>query len=240
MIDPESFDVLTFDCYGTLIDWETGIFEALRPVLRAHGKTISDAHLLELYGEFEAEAETGPYRSYREVLASVVLSLGQRLGFRAKTEEANALAKSLPRWQPWPDTVAALSRLGSRYGLAIISNIDDDLFATTRPKLGANLTHVITAQQSGCYKPDPKIFQRALAQIAVPAGRVLHVGQSIYHDVRPAQSLGMAAVWVNRPSARANVGAVRQIEGIPDLEVRDMKSLAEILLSKDRDESHAE
>jgi 2-haloacid dehalogenase len=231
MIDPSSFQILTFDCYGTLIDWETGIFGALRSILKAHGKSVTDSDLLAFYGEFEAEAESGPYQSYREVLASVVRKLGDHLGFVPSSQETGALASSLPNWQPWSDTVASLRRLRERYRLAIISNIDDDLFAQTRKLLGVDFAHVITAQKAACYKPGPAIFERALAEIAIPREEILHVGQSIYHDVCPAQALGLSAVWVNRPSPRKDVGAVRRAEGAPDLEVGDMKGLADILLA---------
>jgi 2-haloacid dehalogenase len=232
MIDPARFKVLTFDCYGTLIDWETGIFNALRPILRAHGQSITDAKLLELYGDLEAEAEVPPYRSYREVLASVVEGFGRRLSFAPTTQERHALADSLPNWQPWADTVAALKRLAGRYRLAIISNIDDDLFAETRQLLEMNFDFVVTAQRASCYKPGLRIFERALDEMKLPVDSVLHVGQSIYHDVLPAQRMGLATAWVNRPSPRTGIGAVRPAEGTPDLEVSDLKSLADFLLTR--------
>lgn len=231
MIDPASFKILTFDCYGTLIDWETGIFNALRPVLRAHGKSLADAELLGMYGDLEAAAETPPYRSYRDVLASVVQGFGNHLGFVPSEEEVRALTVSLPRWQPWPDTVAALNRLASRYRLAIISNIDDDLIAETKELLQVEFAYVVTAQMASCYKPGLQIFQRALHEMQMPLGSVLHIGQSIYHDVRPAQSMGLATVWVNRPSPRTGIGAVRPADGTPDLEVPDLRSLADFLLT---------
>jgi 2-haloacid dehalogenase len=226
MLDFTQFQVLTFDCYGTLIDWETGIFSALRPILSAHHKSIPDALLLELYGELEAAAETNPYRSYREVLETVVRGFGQRLGFTPTPAEVRTLADSVPVWCPWPDTIAALARLRRRYQLAIISNIDDDLFATTRPQLQADFHWVITAQQARCYKPSLPIFRLALDTIGVAPNRVLHVGQSIYHDVLPAQSLGLATVWINRPSPRAGIGAVKPAQGRPDLEFPNLQSLA--------------
>jgi len=232
MIDPRNFEVLTFDCYGTLIDWETGIFSALRPILLAHEKTLADAELLALYGEFEAEAEVGPYRSYREVLASVVQGFAGHLGFVSTPEENEALACSVPRWQPWPDTVEALSRLHQHYRLVVISNIDDDLFAQTQQLLQTRFAHVITAQQAACYKPGRVIFERALAEIAIPTSRILHIGQSIYHDVIPAQALGLSTVWINRPSPRKNVGAVRPAQGVPDLELKGMQALADYLLAE--------
>ncbi len=227
MLDFSRFEILTFDCYGTLINWEEGLLSCLRTVLTAHGKPIDDATILRLYGDFEASAEQGEYRSYREVLESVVRRFGEHFGFTPTDRECHSLPDSLKDWKPWPDTVEALRKLLSRFRLAIISNVDDDLFATTRPKLEVEFSQVITAQQARAYKPSLKIFELALSRVGVPAHRVLHVGQSLYHDVVPAQSLGLATVWVNRPSARSGVGAVKISQAVPDLEVRSLVELAE-------------
>ncbi len=226
MLDFTRFEILTFDCYGTLINWEDGILRCLHRVLAAHGKDTDDATILQLYGDFEARAEQGEYRRYREVLQSVVRHFGEQLGFTPTDQQANSLPESLKEWQPWPDTVTALRELQSRFKLAIVSNVDDDLFAATQPQLGVQFDQVITAQQAGAYKPSLKIFELALNRVGVPAHRVLHVGQSLYHDVLPAQSLGLATVWVNRPSARTGVGAVKQAEGRPDLQVSSLAELA--------------
>jgi 2-haloacid dehalogenase len=137
-----------------------------------------------------------------------------------------SLPDSLASWKPWPDTVAALRELKKRFRLAILSNVDDDLFAATRPQLEVEFDEVITAQQAQAYKPSLKLFELALSRIKTPAHRVLHVGQSIYHDVIPAQSLGLSTVWVNRPSVRAGVGAVKAAAGKPDLEVSSLAELA--------------
>jgi len=228
MLDFTNFQLFTFDCYGTLIDWETGIFSALRPILAAHGKDISDSALLELYGELEAEAEAGEYSTYRNVLQRVVCGIGQRLGFAPSEAEARSLPESIANWQPFPDTVESLRRLKQRYKLAVLSNIDDDLFALTAPKLGVTFYHLITAQQAGCYKPCLKLFQMAEKRCGVPRNAWLHLGQSIYHDVIPAQLLGIATVWVNRPSPRLGVGAVKAASGKPDLEVSNLKALADV------------
>lgn len=227
MLDFQKFRALTFDCYGTLIDWETGIFSALRPILRAHGKTLSDAEVLELYSELEEAAERGEFRPYREVLRQVVAGFGNKLGFTPTETEESSLPESVPEWKPFPDTHEALKRLKSRYQLVIISNVDEELFARTRGKLGVDLDHVITAGRARCYKPGLAIFELALREIGLPAEQVLHVGQSIYHDVIPAQSLGMSTVWVNRASPRPNAGAAKKAAGKPDLEVADLKSLAD-------------
>ena len=226
MLDFNRFEILTFDCYGTLINWEDGILRCLRRILAAHGKDTDDATILRLYGDFEASAEQGAYRRYREVLQSVVRQFGEQLGFVPTQQEVRSLPGSLQEWKPWPDTVSALSELQGWFRLAIISNIDDDLFAATQPQLGAEFDQVITAQQAGAYKPSLKIFELALSRVGVPAHRILHVGQSLYHDVLPAQSLGLATVWVNRPSARTGVGAVKAAEGRPDLQVSSLAELA--------------
>jgi 2-haloacid dehalogenase len=228
LLDFSRFEILTFDCYGTLINWEEGILGCLHRVLVAHGKDTDDATILQLYGEFEARAEQGEYRRYREVLQSVVRQFGERLGFAPTDSEARSLPESLKNWRPWPDTTAALRELQSRFRLAIVSNVDDDLFAATQPQLGVGFDQIITAQQAGAYKPSLKMFELALRRVGVPAHRVLHVGQSVYHDVLPAQSLGLATVWVNRQSARAGVGAVKAAEGHPDLQVSSLAELAAV------------
>jgi len=226
MLDFSRFQVLTFDCYGTLIAWEDGILPRLQHILTAHGRIADDVTLLRLYGEFEALAEHGEYRTYREVLQSVVRQFGQEFDFVSSEKEIRSLAESLATWKSWPDTVPALHSLQKRFRLAVISNVDDDLFAATRPRLEVQLADVITAEQARAYKPSLKIFELALSRIGVPAHRVLHVGQSIYHDVVPAQSLGLATVWVNRPSPRKGLGAVRPAQGHPDLEVTSLAELA--------------
>ena len=227
MIDFRRMELLTFDCYGTMIDWETGIFAVLRPILQAHNKRLPDPAILETYSELELKAESGEFRPYGRVLASVVTGFGERLGFQPTQAEIDSLPNSLPQWQPFPDSVESLRRLKTRYKLAVISNVDDDLFAESAKKLGVAFDCVVTAQQARCYKPNPGIFKLALERTGTPSEKILHVGQSIYHDVLPAQSLGIATAWVNRPSPRPNAGAAKSARGTPDLEVSDLKTLAE-------------
>lgn len=227
-MDFSPFTAITFDCYGTLINWEAGILPALRNILSAHRQTLSDSVLLELYGEFEAQAEAGTYQTYREVLESVVRQFGERCAFHPTSAELCSLHQSIPAWPPFPDTVTALHRLQQRYQLAIISNIDDDLFAETRKHLGLDFTAVITAQQARTYKPSLNNFRLALQKLKIEPSALLHVGQSIYHDVIPAHSLGVRTVWVNRQSARPGVGAVKKANGMPDLEVPDLATLADL------------
>jgi 2-haloacid dehalogenase len=225
MLAFDRFRVLTFDCYGTLIDWETGIFSALRPILASHGKALADSALLDLYSELEAESEQGDFQPYREVLQSVVRGFGQRLGFVPTAAEMSSLPESLSNWRPFSDTVPALLELKKRYQLAVISNVDDDLFAATAPHLKVSFNQVITAGQARCYKPCLEIFKLALTRIGIPSHQVLHVGQSIYHDVIPAKLLGISTVWVNRPSPRPGAGAAKAASANPDLEVANLNAL---------------
>ena len=231
-MDFSRFTTISFDCYGTLIDWEAGILPALRAVLGNHGQSLPDADILELYGEFEAEAESGLYRSYREVLQSVVRAFADRLRFQASDAEVCSLHESVGTWAAFPDTVPALCELQKRYKLAVISNIDDALFAETQKHLGVGFDAVITAEQARSYKPSRNNFQLALRTLAISPDRLLHAGQSVYHDVVPAQSLGIATVWVNRKSARPGIGAVLVSTGRPDLEVPDLASLAAAVLTR--------
>ena len=234
-MDFSRFTTISFDCYGTLINWESGILPVLRAVLANHGQSLPDAALLELYGEFEAEAESGPYQSYCNVLQSVMRAFAGRLHFEASSAEIRSLHESVHGWPPFPDTVAALRELQRRYKLVVISNIDDDLFAQTRKRLDVEFDGVITAEQARSYKPSLNNFQMALRSLAPSPDRLLHAGQSMYHDVVPARSLGISTAWVNRKSARPGVGAVRASAGRPDLEVPDLASLATAIMKSARD-----
>ncbi|HEV2117423.1 MAG TPA: haloacid dehalogenase type II [Terriglobales bacterium] len=221
MLDFSRFRAFTFDCYGTLIDWETGLLGALRPVLRAHGSQFRDEQILALYAELEPAAQS-PYRRYREVLEEVVRGFGKRLGFQVSETEARSLPDSFKDWRPFPDTVAALKKLQTRFRLAIISNTDDDLFAGTAPHLQVKFDEVITAEQAQAYKPSHAPFHLALKRLGLPNEQVLHAGQSVYHDVVPARSLGLATVLVRRRGS----GATRLVADKPDLEVPDLQTLA--------------
>ena len=226
-LDFTRFGCLTFDCYGTLIDWEQGILGALLPILKTHGAHAPDSMLLRNYAELEAQLEAGEYRSYRNILEDIVRGIGERLGFIPSHEEIVSLPESLPHWEPFADTRAALLRLKTKYRLAIISNTDDDLFAGTARKLNIEFDHVITAQQARSYKPSQNNFVLAMRKIGLPAEEILHVGQSAYHDVVPAKSLGMGTVWVTRRKVKEGIAATLPASGQPDLEVPDLKSLAD-------------
>ena len=225
----KNYKVLTFDCYGTLIDWESGILGALRPVLSAHAIDLSDDEILELYSGMEAGAEEGAYIKYREVLNQVAHRIGEGLGFVPTPSELDCLSKSLKRWKPFPDTVRALQALKQSFGLAVISNIDDDLFALSAKYLKVEFDRVITAEQAKAYKPSLHIFKSAVGRIGVAPERILHIAQSIYHDIRPAKTMGLSTVWVNRRTGKKGFGATPSASARPDLEVPDLKTLVSIM-----------
>ena len=224
------FEVLTFDCYGTLIDWETGILRALRPLLETHGRNVDDDTLLEAYASAENQAESGEFKPYRQVLEQVVRDLGAKFEFNPTPQEQRSLPESLKSWQPFPDTVEALKRLHRRYKLSIISNTDDDLFAETAKLLKEPFDFVTTALEARSYKPSLNNFRLALEKMKVKEDAVLHVAQSLHHDMEPARKLGIHSVWVNRRHGRNGSGATVRSSAKPDLEVPDLKTLAEIAL----------
>ena len=223
-LDLSQFAALTFDCYGTLIDWETGLLSALRPLLQLKGQYLEDRQILDIFSELEPKAQN-PYQRYRGVLADVVRGFGKRLGFAVSDAEAESLPESLKDWQPFLDTRAALEKLKSKHKLAIISNTDDEFLAASARHLQVEFDEMITAEQAKAYKPSLAPFLLALQRLGLPAERVLHVGQSVYHDVLPARSLRMATVLVYR----RGFGATRRIEGEPDVKVPDLRTLASLV-----------
>ena len=222
------FEILTFDCYGTLIDWETGILRALHPIMERYKVRATDDELLEAYASAESKAESGKFMPYRNVLEQVVRDLGAKFTFNATPEDQHWLPDSVKTWRPFPDTVASLRRLHRRYKLAIISNIDDDLFAHTAKLLEVPFDFVTTALEVRSYEPSFNNFQRALEKMKVSKDRVLHVAQSLHHDVEPTRALGIHSVWVNRRHGKAGSGATVKSAARPDLEVPDLKTLADL------------
>lgn len=226
MLNFERYEALTFDCYGTLVDWEGGMLGALKPLLKKYDIELTDDAILELFAEFEAELEKGPHMKYHQILENVVQKFGERLGFLPSAEEKSSLPQSIKHWLPFPDTVEALQALKTKFKLVILSNVDDDLFADTAKHLQVKFDDVITAEQVQSYKPSLNNFKTMMQRVELPAEKILHVGASIYHDVVPASSLGLSTVWVNRRQDQQGSGAALKVEGKPDLEVPDLKTLA--------------
>jgi 2-haloacid dehalogenase len=222
----DSIRLITFDCYGTLIDWENGMLASLRPLFSRDGRKTDDTRLLELYGEIEAELEAGPYLPYRQVLAQTAQEIGRRLGMEVSQQQGREFAESLTRWKPFVDTLPALEALARRFQLAIISNVDDDLIAETRKKLPVDFAFVVTAQQMKSYKPAQQNFLEAVHRSGLEKSQVMHAGQSLYHDIAPANALGITNVWVNRPSVRPGSGAARPGTATPTYQVRTLAELS--------------
>ena len=216
------YDVITFDCYGTLIDWERGIRNAFAAEAAAARLPVDLHAALTLYVEIEAAVEAEVYQSYRAVLTETARRIAARLGWPLPASRAGFLADSMPGWLPFPDTNPALRRLDAAgYRLGILSNVDDDLLAWTRRHLAAFFEIVVTAEQAGSYKPAPRHF--TLARDLIAGQRWLHAAQSYFHDVVPARALGIPVAWINRKGEVARDGAK------PDREFRTLGQLAEWL-----------
>ncbi len=227
MLRFENFETLTFDCYGTLIDWEKGILSSLKPVLVNHGIAIDGDEVLEIYAGLEAKAEQGDYQTYKSVLRTVLTGFGKKFAFKPSGEELNAFSTCVKNWPPFDDSTEALKALQTKYKLCILSNIDDDLFTYSAEHLQVNFDTVFTAQQIGSYKPALKNFEFAIKHIGVPKEQILHVAQSLFHDIVPAKKLGLSTAWINRRKGKEGFGATPPAEAKPDFEFPNLKSLVD-------------
>jgi 2-haloalkanoic acid dehalogenase type II len=230
------FTTLTFDCYGTLIDWEGGILAELRPWASMHGISVTDDVLLEAFGEAEAAAEEqAPGTRYPQILEDVLRRLADRWSLTLAPHEAVEFGRSVVRWPAFPDSPEALRYLKQHYKLVIISNVDHASFAKSQERLGVTFDRVITAQDVGSYKPNLQNFRYALDDIkrtlGVEPSQVLHTAQSIFHDIVPARTIGLRTMWINRRHGIAGWGATPapRVDGDltrPDFEVPSMGAFA--------------
>jgi 2-haloacid dehalogenase len=230
-LDPGAYDALTFDCFGTLVDWETGLSRALRTALP--GSDASDDELLERYADHESAAERPPYRPYRVVMATAARGVAADLG-QPLEDEGASVAASLPSWPPFPDSGAALRRLQRRYRLSPITNCDTELFLQAAAGLGVQFDWMVTAEMAEAYKPDHRVFELAFETIPVPRSRILHVAQSLYHDHVPARELGLDSVWIDRRHGRAGRGATPAVADVSPLATfPDMAGFAAAMVQDD-------
>lgn len=205
------FRALSFDCYGTLIDWERGITQALRPWARRQGLKVSDSTLLKLFSASETAVQSEhPAMRYPDVLGEVLRRIGQRLRAGVSPADAAAFGASVGDWPAFPDAADALHRLGSRFALIILSNVDRQSFARSNRHLGVDFDRIITAEDVGSYKPSPQNFEallEAVAELGFTRDQLLHVAESLYHDHEPARNAGIASVWIHRRHAADGYGA---------------------------------
>jgi 2-haloalkanoic acid dehalogenase type II len=211
---------LSFDCYGTLIDWESGMRTALAPWRRRENIQVSDEGFIEAFGKFEwEEEEENPALLYPEILARVMKRMAASWGVNASPDDMKAFGSSVGNWPVFQDTPLALAYLKQHFKLVILSNVDRESFSYTNAKLGVEFDHVYTAQDIGSYKPDMENFQYLLSNLEDEghlSSRLLHVAESLYHDHTPAKKLGLSTCWIHRRHDKQGHGATRA----PDEKVR--------------------
>jgi 2-haloalkanoic acid dehalogenase type II len=229
------FDALTFDCYGTLIDWGSGIATALRAWAGGHGVAAGDDELLEAFSRHENRIEAEyPAMLYPEVLARTLCHVASGYGVGASAAEEKAFGASVEHWPAFPDSAEALAYLKRHYKLVILSNIDRASFAHSNAKLGVDFDLVITAQDVGSYKPAPAHFERAFAELdrlGVPKHKILHTAQSLFHDHVPAKNrFAMTSIWINRRAGKPGGGATKKPpeDVTPDWQVPSMAAMVEL------------
>jgi len=231
ILDPSRYDTLTFDCYGTLVDWERTLLDYIHPILAQHDIHVVDDFVLEYFAQVEAELQAGSHSDYRIVLEDVISRFGKRLGFTPSGHNLVDFPYAVATAAPFPDTVPALEALATRFDLAIVSNTDDDLFVLTQPLLGVEFAHIVTAKQVKAYKPDRRMFEAAIERCGVPKERLLHVAQSIFHDIAPTNALGIDNVWINRRAGRSGGGATRMVDARPKWEFPDLASFVAAVIA---------
>jgi 2-haloacid dehalogenase len=228
-LDYGAFDALTFDCYGTLIDWEAGILAGLRTALAPHDVDAADDELLEAYAATEAKLESGPYLPYRTILAVGARSVAKGLGVEITDDEAAAFGGSVGDWPAFPDSTRSLRQLRRRFKLGVLTNCDDDLFAASGRRLDVEFDWVVTAQQVRSYKPNPHNFEALRERLhgaGIASARILHVAQSLYHDHVPARRMGLSTVWIDRRHDRPGSGATPVADAHPNATFVSMADFA--------------
>ena len=213
------FKMLTFDCYGTLIDWESGIFEAYQGLLKRSGTPVPRDALLELHARHEADHERlHPSMPYSQLLGEVYQRVAAELGATPTAVESAVFGSSVAHWPAFIDTVAALQYLKKYYKLVILSNVDRESFRHSNARLEIEFDHIFTAQDIGSYKPDLRNFEYMLAKLSdagVQKHEILHTAESLFHDHLPANKMGLASAWIYRRHAQPGFGATQRPASMP-------------------------
>jgi 2-haloacid dehalogenase len=226
------FEAMSFDCYGTLIDWEAGLAAVLTPWAERQGLNLDDEQLLTVFSVHESAAEAEyPTAPYPDILAHSMRALGKEVGGTVTDSDAAALARSVPDWPAFADSHDALVRLGRRGRLIILSNVDRSSFAASNARLGVTFSSILTAEDIGSYKPSPRNFEaltKEARRLGVGRGKLVHVAQSLFHDHLPAKQAGLPTVWINRRHGRPGWGATPAPPGAvtPDWEFPSMEAFA--------------
>jgi 2-haloacid dehalogenase len=225
------FKVLTFDCYGTLIDWETGINEAVQLFLARFGKALDRDQVLETFARHEAAQESAtPSMIYSKVLSFVHTRMAKEWALEPRPEESEAFGRSIRNWPPFTDSPGALQYLKQHYKLAILSNVDRESFKTSNARLSVEFDYIFTAQDIGSYKPNPRNFEymiQRLGEAGFQKHEILHTAESLFHDHVPANQAGLASAWIHRRHAQKGFGATHPPDAMPRYDFR-FGSMAEM------------
>jgi 2-haloacid dehalogenase len=218
------FSALTFDCYGTLIDWETGMVEALQPLTSQSSRKLTRDDILEAHARHESSQQVQtPAKIYRELLATVYRRLAEEWGVAVRWSECVTYGRSIRNWPVFPDTVASLQYLKRRYKIVILSNIDNESFSFSNEKLGVDFDAVYTAEDCGSYKPSARNFEYMLAKIrtlGIEKSKILHTAESLFHDHGPANEQGLTSCWIHRRHDQEGSGAAMALTKTPKYDFR--------------------
>jgi 2-haloacid dehalogenase len=220
---PKEVTFVTFDVYGTLIDWETGVFDAFAKEAARDGYTLSRDELIPLFHQTQKEIKSGSYELYAEVLRRTAVQISRELGWPLEPSRSGFLPASIPRWPPFKETNTQLDRFAKKFDIGLISNVDDKLLGETRRHFKVDFDLVVTAQQVRSYKPDPAHFKEAERRIGGKKGWV-HIASSYYYDVEPCLKAKVPVIWVNRSGETLDPGAKK-----PTAEVKSLLEAARLL-----------
>ena len=223
MAIPKTISFVTFDVYGTLIDWESGVYEAFATEAERDGFTIERDELIRLFYEVQQQIMAGSYELYAEVLRRTAVQIAKKLGWPLEPSRSGFLPDSVERWPPFRETNAQLKKIGAKHNIGLISNIDDKLLGQTRRQIPLDFDLVVTAQQVRSYKPDPAHFTECERRIGGKRGWV-HVAASYYYDVEPCTKKRIPVIWVNRAKQQLESGQKK-----PDAEVPNLREAAKLV-----------